>query len=140
MNRSCQFFFLISFLLMISITCFAQDSTAEKSRVTSDMIEENLLVGAKSDNEGLRISSSYYLGETKSEDAVIPLLDILHTDKSEQARIMAALSLFKIGDSRGIFAIKNSAKSDSSETVRKMCGIFYNMHSGTAKAENTGQK
>ena len=101
------------------------------------MIEETLLLGAKSDNEGLRISSSYYLGETESEDAVIPLMEILHNDESEQARIMAALSLFKIGDSRGIYAIKKSADSDESETVQKMCKIFYNMHSEQSKTEKT---
>lgn len=50
---------------------------------------------------------------------------------------MAALSLFKIGDSRGIFEIRKSAKSDSSETVRKMCGIFYNMHSEKKKIGKT---
>ena len=110
MNRSYQFFFLISFSLMISIACFGQDAAEQKTRVTSDMIEETLLTGAKSDNEGLRISSSYYLGETESEDAVIPLMDILHTDKSDQARIMAALSLFKIGDSSGIYAIKKNRR------------------------------
>jgi hypothetical protein len=133
MNRLYQFLIVISLIFMISINCAAQDSTAKGNRVTADMIEENLLVGAKSDNEGLRISSSYYLGETKSEDAVIPLLDILHNDKSEQARIMAALSLFKIGDSRGIYAIKKSSKSDESETVKKMCKIFYSMYNEKQK-------
>ena len=129
MNRPHQFLILLSLILIISITCVAQDSTAQKTRVTPDMIEDNLLVGAESDNEGLRISSTYYLGETESQDAVIPHMKILHNDKSVHARIMAALSLFKIVDSRDIFAGKNSAKSDSSVTVRKMCGILYNMHS-----------
>jgi len=137
MTRLYHFFQVFSILLIVSVTCFAQDSTEQKTRVTSEMIEESLLTGASSDNEGLRISSTYYLGETESDDAVIPLMKILHNDKSEQARIMAALSLFKIGDSRGIFAIKNSSKSDSSKTVRKMCGIFYQMHNENSKIEKS---
>jgi hypothetical protein len=50
---------------------------------------------------------------------------------------MAALSLFKIGDSRGIYAIKKSAESDESETVKKMCTIFYNMNAEKTKTEKT---
>ena len=35
--------------------------------------------------------------------AVISLIDVLHTDNSEEARIIAALSLYKIGDARGFW-------------------------------------
>ena len=61
----------------------------------------------------------------KSDEAVIPLMKILKNDENEEARIMAALSLLKIKDSRGIFAIKQAIQFDESERVRKMCSIFY---------------
>jgi uncharacterized membrane protein len=130
----------ISFLLVIILftgsMLFAQDTTEVKKRVTKDMVEENLLIGAKSENEGLRISSAYYLGETKSKAAVIPLMGILKNKKStEQAKIMAALSLFKIGDERGIFAIKQAIEFEENKTVQKMCKIFYDMHLQKKKVE-----
>lgn len=131
-----KFFYLLTVILISSV--FSNQITAQDStkNVTEDQIEESLLNGAKSENEGLRISSSYYLGETQISAAVIPLMDILHNDKSPEARMMAALSLFKLGDERGIFAVKNAAKSDENEQVRKMCGIFYNMY----LTEQSGQK
>ena len=81
--------------------------------------------GIHSDNEGLVMSSSYFLGELKSDEAVIPLMKILKSDVNEEARIMAGLSLSKIGDSRGIFAIKQAIRFDKSERVKRMCVNFY---------------
>jgi hypothetical protein len=40
-------------------------------------------------------------------------------------RIIAALSLYKIGDSRGIFAIRQAIKFDESKRVSKLCDKFY---------------
>ena len=64
--------------------------------------------GINSGNQGLRMSSAYFLGEFKCDEAVIPLMKILKSDDNEESRIMSALSLLKIGDSRGIFAIKQA--------------------------------
>ena len=62
-------------------------------------------------------------------------MNILHTDKSPEARIMAALSLFKIGDERGIYAIKQAVQFDDNEWVKKMCNIFYQMYQANKEAE-----
>ena len=68
------------------------------------------------------------LGELRCKGALIPLLKVLHNGKCEEVRILAALSLYKINDARGIFAIKQAAIYDESERVKRICGIFYNAH------------
>lgn len=88
-------------------------------------IELNLLNGINSENEGLQSSSAFYLGEMKSSKAVIPLLKTLHEGESEAVRIMAALSLIKIGDARGVYAVKRASEFDGSERVRNLCKGFY---------------
>ncbi len=119
----------VFFILLFSLTSiYPQDSLQVLKRVNDESIDLNYLEGIKAQNEGLKISASYYLGERKSDKAVIPLMNILHTDNSPEARIMAALSLFKIGDERGIYAIKEAAQLDNSEWVKKMCKIFYQMY------------
>ena len=65
------------------------------------------------------------LGELCCDRGIITLLDILHSNPSEELRILAALSLYKIGDSRGIFAIKQSIKYDESDRVSRLCEKFY---------------
>jgi HEAT repeat protein len=52
-------------------------------------------------------------------------MKLLHNSSSEEVRILAALSLYKIGDSRGIYAIKQSIKFDESKRVKRMCEIFF---------------
>lgn len=117
---------ILSFVLMLSslVPAFA-GNVKPKLEKNKDLIEQNLLIGLQSENEGLRISSAYMLGEVKSDLAVIPLLRILKSDNDENARIVAALSLFKIGDARGIYAIKKGMDFDSSERVRELCKKFY---------------
>lgn len=130
-----NFLWGIFFLLIFCLTSiYPQDSIKVLKRLNDESIDLNYLQGIKANNEGLRISASYYLGERKSSKAVIPLMNILHNDKSPEARIMAALSLFKIGDERGIYAIKQAVQFDNSEWVKKMCSIFYQMYLANKEA------
>jgi hypothetical protein len=48
---------------------------------------------------------------------------------------MAALSLFKIGDARGMYAIQGAMKEDKNEWVRGMCKIFYEMYLANKKPQ-----
>lgn len=90
--------------------------------------EKTLLSAIESENVGLSISSIQLLGELNSNNAVLPLMKILHNCQNEGSRIAASLSLYKIGDKRGIFALKMAAKYDNSERVRKMCNSFYTQY------------
>ena len=120
--------FSVILLMLLSCTAiYSQDSVKVWPKLSDSSIDDNYLMGVKSDNMGLRVSATYYLGERESAKAVIPLMDMLHKDKSPEARIMAALSLFKIGDARGIYAIKGAMTEDNDERVRNMCKIFYQM-------------
>lgn len=123
----------ISFILLGS-TSFAAKNI--DSRVT-DKVMENLLEGINSDNLGLKLSATYYLGEYACCKAVIPLLKILKSDTREEARIAAALALFKINDDRGIFAVKQAIRFDNSERVKKLCALFYGEHSRPVEDSTT---
>ena len=65
------------------------------------------------------------LGELCCSRSIIKLMDILHNNPSEELRILAALALYKIRDSRGIYAIKQTIRFDESDRVRRLCEIFY---------------
>jgi HEAT repeat protein len=89
-------------------------------------------MGVNSDNFGLRTGSAFMLGELKCEKGVIPLMRMLKSEEREDARIVAALALLKIGEPRGIFAIKQAIRFDDSQRVRRLCANFY--HSYIEKA------
>lgn len=114
---------MILFFISLSISLFAQETTS-----SDDVVIANLVNGVESENLGLKISSVYYLGEKKAEESVIPLMKILKNDENPQARIIAALSLLKIGNEKGMFAVKRAIKFDDDEQVQRMCNIFFTMY------------
>jgi len=114
--------------LLISSSLFAISPSTKTAAKDINQIEENLLNGLASENYGLRTSTAYFLGEYKTAKSVIPLMKMLHSEKDESGRILAALALIKIGDSRGVYAVKQAAKFDDSKRVQRLCRIFYNAY------------
>ncbi len=87
--------------------------------------EQNLLAGINTDNIGLQTSSAYFLGEMKSDRAMIPLLRLVKNGETEEARIIAALSLYKIESKIGMYRLKYLAETDESELARRVFGRIY---------------
>ncbi|MFO7526936.1 MAG: hypothetical protein R6W68_15900 [Ignavibacteriaceae bacterium] len=111
---------------VFSISIFNIQAHAGEQLKNREAVVKSLLIGINSENYGLRTSSAYMIGELNITEAVIPLLKMLKSEKNEEARIMAAVSLFKIGDARGIFAVKQAIRFDSSTRVSRMCEKIYN--------------
>ncbi len=116
--------FAVSLLLLFSQLLFSQE-IANTNNPANDACIKSLFQGINSNNEGLKAGCAYMFGELSCDKAVISLLEILHNNPKEELRILAALSLFKIGDSRGIFAIKQAIRFDESERVARLCEGFY---------------
>jgi hypothetical protein len=68
------------------------------------------------------------LGELKATEAVVPLMAILRSDDRECCRTVAALALCRIGEARGVFAVKRAVKFDESESVQQKCAWFYEQY------------
>ena len=90
-----------------------------------DQIEENMLLGIKSDNTGLQTSCAYFLGEMKSDRAMIPLLRLVSNGGTEATRIIAALSLYKIESKIGMYRLKYLAETDESKLAKRVFEIIY---------------
>jgi HEAT repeat protein len=114
---------LVTIILLGSMSAIARDYKVKDCTVAS------LIMGINSDNFGLRTSSAYMLGELQCEKGVIPLMRMLKSEEREDARIVAALALLKIGSEKGIFAIKQAIRFDDSERVRRQCANFYHVFS-----------
>lgn len=110
-------FRLFLIFLAIPAICFSQ--TPEKKLTEKDI--DNLVICIESENDGIRSWGVFFAGKYQVEETVIPLMKVLHEDKNVAIRKLAVHSLFRIGDNRGIFAIKGSAKHDKSKEVRELC-------------------
>lgn len=113
---------ILVFISLITFSAFAGNNQEEKVKGCT---VASLIMGINSDNFGLRTSAAYMLGELKCEKGVIPLMRMLKSEDREDARIVAALALLKMGNAKGIFAIKQAIRFDDSERVRRLCTNFY---------------
>jgi hypothetical protein len=122
-----KIFSIILLLLAVTTTApsFARANSNTPKTNSYEAIELNRLIGLASDNTGLRVSCAFNLGEMKSQKAVIPLMQLLREGSTEEERIIAALSLIKIGDAQGVYMVGRSGIFNDSEKTRRMCGKFY---------------
>ena len=67
-----------------------------------EQVESNYLKGLNSDVHNLKLCCAYFLGELKSQKAMIPLMEMFRNEKDD-AKLVAAWSLLKIGDPRGVY-------------------------------------
>ncbi len=116
------------FLIFVVLSIFVTSTFAGPNPNTRETIEQNYIEGINSDNTGLKVSSAYFLGEMKSDKAVIPLMKILREDNCDGARLAAALALIKIGDARGVYLVKRSIDFNDCEKVRKMARHLYSAY------------
>ena len=113
------------FVVAIATATFAQ---ANKEIIVSakyETIENNYLAGLNSNNHGLKVSSAYFLGDMKSHKAVIPLMKMFRNEKNDGAKLVAAWSLLKIGDSRGVFLVQRESELGNCDGIRCMLGQLY---------------
>lgn len=106
-----------------SFNDFSSFSEEEKER-----IEENLLQGVNSSNLGLQTSSAYFLGELKSSKAIIPLLKLLRDGETEESRIIAAISLYKLDSGIGMYRLKWYSVHEENELLKRNFTRIYNTY------------
>ncbi|MCK5573290.1 MAG: HEAT repeat domain-containing protein [Bacteroidetes bacterium] len=128
MNRGGKFFLAAVLTVAMVVPARGSDPGSDEVEARKCKAIPNLLIAIQSDNEGLRESATYLLGEFKCEKAVLPLMSILRGSESESSRIVAALALCRIGDSRGVYAVKRAALFDDSPEVQNRCAWFYNAY------------
>lgn len=113
-------------LAMLVLLIFAMNTIA----FSADLSKENkkLLQELKSEKYDVRVKAAQKLGENKCCDAIKPLVKILKNDAKYNARIVAAHSLYKIGDKKVLQILKERAKLDDNKTVRTVLeGIIKKM-------------
>jgi len=133
--------FVVLSLLLAGFTVSQTLETVKKNNPKYSMVEKNLLAGLEHKNLGLRTSCAYWLGEMKSQNAVIPLMKIFRSDEDQRAKLMAALSLTKIEDSRGIYLVKRVGELTNDARIKRICGQLYvgyllNQRKGKIEVQN----
>jgi len=128
----------VLFLLSASVCLYAGTKVSSANSLITNKAIDNYIAGINSGNDGVELSCAYFMGEYKITEGVIPLMKILHDGKTEEARIIAALALTKIGTPMALYAVKEASRLDDSERVRRLCKGFYDsylLNAGNNKLE-----
>jgi hypothetical protein len=83
--------------------------------------EKNYIHALSCECDGVRISAAEFLGRYQMTESVTPLIEMLHKDKSEQARKAAALSLIMLNVEEGVKAVEEASLYDGSDKVTAFC-------------------
>lgn len=116
--------------IMLALPAGAGDKTKAKLLPPEkyNAAVENLLVGLQSDNKGLQKSCAYMLGVLEADEAVIPLMRMLRECEEPCGRCAVALALCRIGDARGVYAVKQMVRFDDCPQLRLRAAWFYNQY------------
>jgi len=113
------------FSLIMIITVFvaggfssAQVKNANNHEKIGNRAIANLVMALMSDNDGLRSSAIYLVRENKLEEVVDALINVLKNDESESSKVMAAVTLYQIGNPRGTNAIFKSELWNKNEFMK----------------------
>jgi hypothetical protein len=116
---------LASLLVMVCVIPALAKESILPSNANKTLIEDNLFIGIASDNLGLQRSCALMLGKIESDRAVVPLMAVLHNTADDNLRVAAAWALCKIGDARGVYAVKMAVRYDESKKVQATCAWYY---------------
>jgi HEAT repeat protein len=118
---------LMGGMLMVSTLAYAKTDPNDLDRKTKNAVE-NLKVGIKSDNCGLKRSSIYYAGYYRFTETIPALTEQIKKETDPRTRILIALVLYKIGDEKSIDLVKEMAAKDINPEVRRMCTCIYDAY------------
>jgi len=129
---------LITLLFALLVVQSPSAQVTEFSVEKKSIIVDNLTVGIESDNTGLHTSSALimydlinesYLESSDASEAMVPLLKLLNNGKSNEERIAAAVTLYKLGNPIGIYRLRGVAVFDDNERVATICkNLYYSYH------------
>ena len=116
------------FRLIISILVFTFVTntfsfTPGKELTGTDL--KKLIICIESENDGVRSWGVYFAGKYQVAGATDFLIKVLNKDSNLCIRKLAAYALYRIGDSKGLRSLKDSADFNESTDMRKLCLTLY---------------
>jgi len=119
------YFVLVAILFFFLVT----DSFGQNQKV-SDLSKhknalQNLEMGIKSENEGVRESAIYFAGQYRFIDTEDALIEQLKIEKESDIRVLIGLALYRMDSEKGMNELQRLALNDENPRVRRMSSAIY---------------
>jgi FOG: HEAT repeat len=86
---------------------------------------KTLIAGVENENDGVRRCSIIYVGEYKVKEAAPHLIKAFKKEKCCKNKISIALSIYQIGESKYIEALKEISNNEADPKVKMFCNVVY---------------
>lgn len=108
-------------LFFLSSATFSQTDTDQ----LTDNAKKNLILCIEHENDGVRAAGVQFVGKYQLEEAIPLLCKILKEDPNPRVRKLAAYSLFRMNENKGLFAIKEALDCNDCKEVRLFCSTMF---------------
>ena len=123
-------------LVIAIIAAFFAVQTSDIFAADRVSYEQYLIQSLTDQNLGRRASAARILGENKTAEAIEPLFTMLKNEDDYRLRIVAAVSLYRIGDHSILPALEEIAKKEKNKTAKQvMFGIVCEIKDAAAKKQ-----
>lgn len=116
----------LSLLFVVTIGELTAQTNSIKDITNNKYALDNLLEGIKSDNDGVKRSSIYFVGYYRIAEAEEALIEQLKKEQNPGNRILIAIVLYELESEDGLLAVKKLASNDDNQKVRRMSTHIYN--------------
>ena len=124
-------------LVIAIIAAFFAVQTSDIFAADRVSYEQYLIQSLTDQNLGRRASAARILGENKTAEAIEPLFTMLKNEDDYRLRIVAAVSLYRIGDHSILQALEEIAKKEQNKTAKQvMFGIVCEINDAAAKKQH----
>ena len=121
----------VYFILVVLLFFFLVTDSFGQNKKISDLSKhkyalQNLEMGIKSENEGVRESAIYFAGKYRFIDTEDALIEQLKVEKDSDIKVLIGLALFRMSSEKGMNELQNLASKDENPRVRRMSYAIYN--------------
>ena len=116
---------IVIMLVCMFATSVAAQRASDGKVPLKEIAVKNLIAGISHENEGVRKDAIYYAGKFRVTQAVDALIQQLEKEENPSTRVLIILSLYMLGDERGLEAIYRTAYTDSNANVKRLCNAIY---------------
>ena len=120
----------VYFILVVLLFFFLVTDSFGQNKKISDLSKQkyalqNLEMGIKSENEGVRESAIYFAGQYRFIDTEDALIEQLKVEKESDIRVLIGLALFRMSSEKGMNELQKLALKDENPRVRRMSSAIY---------------
>ncbi|MBT8387263.1 MAG: hypothetical protein KJO12_07605 [Ignavibacteria bacterium] len=119
---------LSSLLIVVTLGQIIAQPKSIKNITNNKYALNNLLAGIKSNNDGVKRSSIYFIGYYRIAEAEEALIEQLKKEQNPSNKILVALVLYELGSNSGLLEIKKLAIHDENQKVKRMSTHIYNKY------------